>query len=113
MIKIIKKILKTANNLTEAKQSRLKLIYKIQEMAECGCSISEISRLLGKDNRTVKKYIIPNFIPESQIEIKKFTGVLPNNFIQLPKSLKEWAHLLELTEEEKLEIEEVRKEILI
>ena len=29
-------------------------------MAECGCSISEISRLLGKDNRTVKKYIIGN-----------------------------------------------------
>ena len=60
MIKIIKKILKTADNLTEAEQSRLKLIYKIQEMAECGCSISEISRLLGKDNRTVKKYIIGN-----------------------------------------------------
>ena len=60
MIKIIKKILKTADNLTEAEQSRLKLIYKIQEMAECSWLISEISRLLGKDNRTVKKYIIGN-----------------------------------------------------
>ena len=60
MRNLVKKILKTVDNFTETEQSRLKLIYKIQEMAECGCSISEISRLLGKDNRTVKKYIIGN-----------------------------------------------------
>lgn len=45
------------DNFTEAEQIRLKLIYKIQEMKNKGYSISEISRLLDKDRRTVKKYI--------------------------------------------------------
>lgn len=74
---------------------------------------AEVARQTGFSASTVKKYIIPNFIPESQIEVKKFIGVLPNDFIKLPTSLKEWEHLLKLTEEEKLEIEDIRKEILI
>ena len=48
------------DNFTEAEQVRLKLIYKIQEMNKKGYSVSEISRLLGKDGRTIKKYIIGN-----------------------------------------------------
>ncbi|WP_154240235.1 helix-turn-helix domain-containing protein [Paraclostridium sordellii] len=52
-----KKILKTVDNFTAAEQIRIKLIYKIQEMKNDGYSISEISRLLGKDRRTIKRYI--------------------------------------------------------
>ena len=96
-----------AHKVTKEDQIRMNELYLKYK------TYAEVARQTGFSPSTVKKYIIPNFIPESQIEIKKFTGVLPNNFIQLPKSLKEWAHLLELTEEEKLGIEEVRKEILI
>ena len=96
-----------AHKVTKEDQIRMNELYLKYK------TYAEVARQTGFSPSTVKKYIIPNFIPDSQIEIKKFTGVLPNNFIQLPKSLKEWAHLLELTEEEKLEIEEVRKEILI
>ena len=96
-----------AHKVTKEDQIRMNELYLKYK------TYAEVARQTGFSPSTVKKYIIPNFIPESQIEIKKFAGVLPNNFIQLPKSLKEWAHLLELTEEEKLEIEEVRKEILI
>ena len=45
------------DNFTAAEQIRIKLIYKIQEMKNDGYSISEISRLLGKDRRTIKRYI--------------------------------------------------------
>ena len=51
----VKKILKTVDNFTAAEQIRIKLIYKIQEMKNDGYSISEISRLLGKDRRTIKR----------------------------------------------------------
>lgn len=54
---LVKKILKTVDNFTEAEETRLKLIYKIQEMKNNSYSISEISRLLGKDRRTIKRYI--------------------------------------------------------
>jgi len=54
---LVKKILKTVDNFTDAEQICLKPIYKIQEMRNSGYSISEISRLLGKDIRTIKMYI--------------------------------------------------------
>lgn len=54
---LVKKILKTVDNFTEAEETRLKLIYKIQEMKNNSYSISEISRLLGKDRCTIKRYI--------------------------------------------------------
>lgn len=57
---LVKKILKTVDNFTEAEEIRIKLIYKIQEMKNNGYSISEISRLLGKDRRTIKRYIQGN-----------------------------------------------------
>ena len=52
-----KKNPKTVDNFTKAEEIRIKLIYKIQEMKNNGYSISEISRLLGKDRRTIKRYI--------------------------------------------------------
>lgn len=53
-------MLKTVDNFTDAEQIRIKLIHKIQKMKKHGYSISEISRLLGKDGRTVKKYTLGN-----------------------------------------------------
>ena len=47
-------------SLTNAEKIRLSLIYKIQEMNKKGYTISEISRVLGKDRWTIKKYIIGN-----------------------------------------------------
>ena len=45
------------NKLTNAEKVRLNLICNIQQMKKEGYSISEISRLLGKDRRTIKRYI--------------------------------------------------------
>ena len=55
-----KKMIKIVDNFTEAEKIRLEFIYKIQEMKEKGYSISEMSRLLGKDRRTIKKYTSGN-----------------------------------------------------
>ena len=52
-----KKIIKTVDNFTHTDQIRLKVIYKIQEMKNNVYSISGISRLLGKDRHTIKRYI--------------------------------------------------------
>ena len=52
----VKKILKTVDNFTGFEKARLSLILKIQEIRNNGYSFSEISRLLGKDRRTMKKY---------------------------------------------------------
>lgn len=54
---LVKKILKAVYNFTDAEKIRLELIHKIQQMKNKGYSISEISRLIGKDRRTIKKYI--------------------------------------------------------
>ena len=53
-------MIKIVDNFTDAEKIRLELIYKIQKMKEKGYSISEISRLLGKDRRTIKKYTSGN-----------------------------------------------------
>ena len=55
-----KKIIKISDNFTDAEKVRLNLIHKIQKMNEEGYSISEISRLLGKDRRTIRKYTSGN-----------------------------------------------------
>lgn len=54
---IVKKIIKTVDNFTHTDQICLKFIYKIQEMKNNVYSISGISRLLGKDRHTIKRYI--------------------------------------------------------
>lgn len=56
MVNLVKKILKTVDNFTDAEQIRINLIHKIQEMKKQGYSISEMSRLLDKDRRTIRKY---------------------------------------------------------
>ena len=45
------------DNLTESEVKRLGLIHKIQELYQEGNSISEITRITGKNWQTVKKYL--------------------------------------------------------
>ncbi|KAI3345096.1 transposase [Clostridium botulinum] len=45
------------DKFTLSEQIRLEMISKIQEMKNNGYLISEISRILGKDRRTIKRYI--------------------------------------------------------
>ena len=79
---IVKKILKTVDNFTDAEQMRIKLICKIQKMKNNGYSISEISRLLGKDSRTIKKYIHGN--PKDLCKhMRKRTNPYENRVISL------------------------------
>ena len=48
------------DNLSEAEEKRRKLIVQIQELYKTGASIREISRITGKERKTVKKYIEGN-----------------------------------------------------
>ena len=45
------------DNLTESEVKRLELIHKIQKLHQEGNSISEITRITGKNWQTVKKYL--------------------------------------------------------
>ena len=79
---IVKKILKTVDNFTDAEQIRIELIYKIQKMKNNGYSISEISRLLGKDRRTIRKYTDGN--PDDLCKhMRKTTNPYENRIINL------------------------------
>ena len=75
IMNLVKKMLQPVDNFTAAEQIRLNIIHKIQEMKLKGYSISEISRLLGKDRRTIKKYIIGN--PK---DLCKFTVKINNPY---------------------------------
>ena len=53
----VKKIPAIVDNLTESEVKRLELIHKIQKLHQEGNSISEITRITGKNWQTVKKYL--------------------------------------------------------
>lgn len=57
------------DNLSEKEQIRLKLIEQIQTLYKEGLSVQEISQSIGKDRRTVKKYIVgdPNKLCHSNV----------------------------------------------
>lgn len=68
----------------------------------CGCAAS-----------TVKKYIIPDFVPPEAIEIKKFDQNLLTDFDSTPFRTENWGALCELTDEEYEEIKELWNEIVL
>lgn len=75
---------------------------------------AEVARQTGFSASTVKKYIIPNYISKDAIEIKKFDKIIPTDFgCGFPANVQIWASLLELTDRESAEMNELRKEILI
>lgn len=72
---------------------------------------AETARRTGFSPSTVKKYIIPNFIPVDSTEKKTFSlGDLPDGVIKLPENL---GRLCTLSFEEIEELEEFRKELMI
>lgn len=54
---IVKKIALNVDNLTESEQKRRQLVTEIQNLHKAGASLREISRITGKDRKTIKKYI--------------------------------------------------------
>lgn len=75
---------------------------------------AEVARQTGFSPSTVKKYIVPNFVSQEKLEIKKFNKLLTDTFpASFPKGVAEWAKVLAFTDQEFAAMEELRKEILI
>ena len=72
---------------------------------------AETARRTGFSPSTVKKYIIPNFIPVDTIEKKTFSlDDLPDGVIKLPENL---GRLCTLSFNEIEELKDFRKELMI
>lgn len=81
--------------------NRLYLEYK---------TYAAVSRETGFSPSTVKKYIIPDFTPIEEVEIKRFEGPLPE-FDSTIFRKDDWGDLCVLSAEEVDEIKELWKEI--
>ena len=86
------------------------MIERINELYLTIKTYSGVSRALGgsPSPTTVKKYIIPNFIPRNQVQVKKFSGNIPECPIHNINEIS-----LSLTEEEAKEIEELKLEMVV
>lgn len=73
-----------------------------------------VARQTGFSPSTVKKYVIPGFVPLKDIEVKEFDKEIidPENIL-LPKTNFDWNSWLSLTQEEEKELDELRKEIVL
>lgn len=75
-----------------------------------------VSRALGgsPSPTTVKKYIIPNYQSQKNIDIKKFDKEsISKNFITNNFLIENWGELCILSDEEKKEIKELWNELLL
>jgi len=73
-----------------------------------------VARKVGFSPTTVKKYINTSYVAEEFVVMIPFTGtIISAEKLSLPKSLDEWRVWLRISEEEKIDIEELRKEILL
>lgn len=89
-------------------------IIKINELYIKYKTYAEVARQTGFSPSTVKKYVVPNFIPQEKLEIKRFDKIVPDTFSAgFPKNVDEWAKVLAVTDLEAANMEELRKEILI
>lgn len=83
------------------------LYLKLQTYAAVG-------RALGISPTTVKKYIIKDYMSESNIKTTKFNGIIKDiQDISIPLSSEAWDLWLSLTDEEEADLEILKKEILI
>lgn len=73
---------------------------------------SQVARETGFSPGTIKKYIIPNWKPINEVDIKKFNQPLPEFDTSIFR-IKSWNKLCELSEEEKEEIKELQGEISV
>jgi transposase len=53
----VKKILSDVDNLSKSEKLRMDIIEQIQKLHKAQVSVSEISRIVGRDHKTVKKYL--------------------------------------------------------
>ena len=76
---------------------------------------SGVSKIMGgsPSPTTVKKYIIPNFVPRKKMEIKKFNKEISEPNYEIFKIMKNWGDLCVLSVEEEKEVEELWKELVI
>ncbi|MBQ6629315.1 MAG: hypothetical protein IJH65_10950 [Methanobrevibacter sp.] len=90
-------------------------IININELYVKHKTYAAVARETGFAPSTVKKYVIPDYIPQDKIEKKIFTeDQIPENLdYSLFKGVENWAPLCKLTETEIAEIKELWKEITI
>lgn len=87
---------------------------KINELYLKIGTYSGVAKEIGCAPSTVKKYIIPNFIPQDSIEKKIFQREdLPEFSTEGLKNVENWGSLCLLNEEEKDEIRDLWKELVI
>ena len=101
-----------ANKITQEQIVRLNELY-----LKIG-TYSGVSRAMGgsPSPTTVKKYIIPNYIPQEKLEVKKFDRKLVPPFeevLNMFKGLDNYGALCILSEIEEIEIEELWEELLV
>lgn len=87
---------------------------KINELYLKIGTYSGVAKEIGCAPSTVKKYIIPNFVPQDKIEKKEFKWEdLPEFSVEGLKNVENWGSLCLLSSEEKNEIRELWKELVI
>ena len=75
---------------------------------------SGVAKIIGCAPSTVKKYIIPNFVPQEKVPKKVFQHEdLPEFSTEGLKNIENWGSLCLLNEEEKSEIRELWDELII
>lgn len=90
-------------------------IININELYIKHKTYAAVARETGFAPSTVKKYVIPNYIPQDKIEKKIFTeDQIPESLdYSLFKGLENWTAICKLTDAELTEIKELWKEITI
>ena len=87
---------------------------KINELYLKIGTYSGVAKEIGCAPTTVKKYIIPNFVPQAEIQKIIFQREdLPEFSVEGLKNIENWGSLCLLSDEEKEEIHELWKELII
>ena len=84
-------------------------IEKINELYFILGVKSQVAKQLGISPATVSKYIDPNYQPKAQINLSDISDYNIN--LNLADFTKDWCDVLQMSQEEKDEIEKFRKEL--
>ncbi len=96
-----------ANKITNEQIIRINELY-----LEIGAK-SKVAKIVGVSPASVTKYLIPNYVGKDNLKIEIFSQEIPDLPIELFKNTEDWGTLCLLSDEEKEECDELRKEILI
>lgn len=91
-------------------------IEKMNELYLSLHTYAAVAREVGFSATTVKRYIISDYVVKEKVEanIKRFSGEIKDiNDIFLPHTPEEWQNFMQLSEQEKKECDELKKEILL